>query len=280
MPFVAVTVQIFEGRSMLSSRGSIFAESDTVRTIVDAEIQHAGASQLAVCSVHAFQAAAAAAGVELRLDHLGHFTAAMLREDFGRFLKVTLGTKEAGGVRELPSALDEMQRAQQRGQRMLPAPPVGNNFNHRIFRALIAGIKEHQLGFPLLDAEHSGKGMLRALSLALEYVLPFDAAEPSPLRSEGRVHLTIPERFSMAVRCRFALACCASHAAPMQPPSHSFLLSHRMCRGSRRGRHLTITAPSPRRSGCRLRGCSRTLRSSPSPSMARRGQSGAAGSRL
>ena len=69
----------------------------------------------------------------------------------------------------------------------------------RLFRALCANLQEEGLSFPLLDAEGSGKRMLTALSLALQYVLPFDLADPSPLRLAGRVHLAVPKRFCTEV---------------------------------------------------------------------------------
>lgn len=90
----------------------------------------------------------------------------------------------------LPSLL------QARSPRALPLKPKGRHFAHRLACALINNMEAENLSFPVLDAEHSGKTMVRLLSECLQYVLPFDVAEPSPLRAPGRVHLIVPKRFS------------------------------------------------------------------------------------
>ena len=48
----------------------------------------------------------------------------------------------------------------------------------------------------------SGKRFVTTLSLALQYLLPFDDAESSPLRAAGRVHLVVPTRFTTEVCAR------------------------------------------------------------------------------
>ena len=91
-------------------------------------------------------------------------------------------------------------QTQQAQTRALPTPPDGNALQFRLFRALLAVCKAENLSFPILDAEVSGKRMLNVLSDALQYVLPFDDAELSPLRLDGRVHLIIPDRFKTKAR--------------------------------------------------------------------------------
>ena len=85
-------------------------------------------------------------------------------------------------------------QTQQKQSRALPTPSEDNAYGHRLFRALLANLQRDELSFPLLDAEQSGKGMLTAVSEALQFLLPFDDAVPSPLRLNGRVHLKVPKR--------------------------------------------------------------------------------------
>jgi len=60
--------------------------------------------------------------------------------------------------------------------------------------------------------------MLTALLLALQYLLPFNDAEPSPLRAAGRIHLVVPNRFRTQV-------CVVWAVVAAKAPSHLLALS-------------------------------------------------------
>ena len=102
------------------------------------------------------------------------------------------GAGAASGCR-LPSGLQKIMDSQRLCPRVLLPAPEGARFDFRLFRALLVNLERERLDFPTLDADQSGKRMLTALSQALQYVLPFDGAEPSPLRLAGRVHLRAAE---------------------------------------------------------------------------------------
>ena len=157
-------------------------------------------------------------GTVLDPDDLSELTVANLRDDNTRFLHIHALDDEAGAAAgPLPSVFEEMSRSQQDSERGLPTPPLGNSLSHRLFRALLVAAEKESLSFPKLDVNESGKRMLTAMSKALEYVLPFGEAEPSPLRLDGRVHLTIPRRFSTKV-CTPALALLHSAFPPSPAP--------------------------------------------------------------
>ena len=91
-----------------------------------------------------------------------------------------------------------MQRGAHRSLNLVlpvPSAEATNRFEFRIYNALLRHLEANDLGFPVLDAEQSGKSMLRDMSKALQCLLPFDDAEPSPLRVRSRAHTRIPDRF-------------------------------------------------------------------------------------
>eukprot|EP00966_Prymnesium_polylepis_P143586 3314751-Prymnesium_polylepis.1 len=141
-----------------------------------------------------------------------------LRDSFGRFLKVHCSTDATSGTpTQLPSAFDSMREVQRKSEQrdkeqlMLPAPPIGDRFDFRLQRALISQLEATGLGFSSVEVNTSGKDLIRLLALALQYLLPFDVADPSPLRADGRVHLKLPKRFSFEVCAR---APSAEHTRP------------------------------------------------------------------
>ena len=162
-------------------------------------------------------------GTELDAEDLSEMTVADLRDSFGRFLKVHCSSDAAVGTpTQLPSAFDSMRESQRKDkeQLMLPAPPSGDRFDFRLQRALILQLEQQSLGFSSVEVNASGKDLIRLLALALQYLLPFDVAQPSPLRVDGRVQLTLPTRFSFEVPAPPSAAAClcaeggAMHALP------------------------------------------------------------------
>ena len=79
--------------------------------------------------------------------------------------------------------------------RALPPAPDGDRYDCRLLRALLSNLQRDGLSFPVLDANASGQRILSAIAAGLQYVLPFDDSDPSPLRLAGRVHLVVPRRF-------------------------------------------------------------------------------------
>ena len=79
--------------------------------------------------------------------------------------------------------------------RALPPAPDGDRYDYRLLRALLSNLQRDGLSFPVLDANASGQRILSAIAAGLQYVLPFDDSDPSPLRLAGRVHLVVPRRF-------------------------------------------------------------------------------------
>jgi hypothetical protein len=146
-------------------------------------------------------------GTELDADDLCEMTVADLRDSFGRFIKVhcSVGSVSSGmAPQQLHSTFAEMMAAQQRAKQAeqpskLPTAPSGDRFDFRLQRALILQLEQERLGFPSTDCNVSGANLIRQLAEALQYLLPFDDAVPSPLCAAGRVHLVLPLRFKSEV---------------------------------------------------------------------------------
>ena len=210
-PKVAVTARVLVGSKVIFNAGKMHDESATVQSVIDTALAKAAARSersLIFASAEAFQEdAMERRGTMLDAEDLSDMHVSDLRNQFGRFLKVQaqFNEAEAGTPQVLPSGLQRIVDTQRQQGRALPATPEGVRLEYRLFRALLANLQREKLSFPMLDAENSGKRMLTALSQALQYLLPFDLADPSPLRPAGRVHLKIPARFRTQVR---VLQCC------------------------------------------------------------------------
>ena len=193
--------------------GKLYDESVDMQVVIKSAMDKAGAqAERSLCFVKAEAFASDFAmerrGTELDTDDLSDMTVKHLRDHFGQFLKLhaAYAGVETAGASSLPSASDRLMQAQRYQSRALPAQPDGSAYEFRLFRALLANLCCDELSFPVLDAEQSGKRMLSALSKVLQYVLPFDDFEPSPLRCVGRVHLVVPKRFTIKARCRLDFA--------------------------------------------------------------------------
>ena len=203
---VFVNTRVVEGGKVCVSLGKLYDETESLKFVVDKSLEKAATK--VQCSLIVQRVTAASTeegrGMELDLEDLPELQVAQLRDGAGRFLTVLAErtVDSAGTPRSLPSASSEMMDAQARTPRALPVPPAGPNLAHRLARALINNMAAENLSFPILDAEQSGKIMVRLVSECLQYVLPFDVAEPSPLRASGRVHLVVPTRFSTEVSAR------------------------------------------------------------------------------
>jgi len=202
MAKVCVTTRVVVGSKVLWTGGKLYDDSVTVKLVVDAALAKAAARAehgLIFESVESFQSEQAMEqrGTELDCDDFGDTQVAHLRDSFGRWLKVCAAFDEAaaGPATPLPSGLQRLMGSQRLQPRKLPTSPTGERYNFRLFRALVANLERDGLSFPALDADQSGKHMLTALALALQYLLPFDDADPSPLRLDGRIHLVLPKRF-------------------------------------------------------------------------------------
>ena len=204
---VFINTRVVEGGKVCVSLGKLYDETENLKAIVDRSVEKAAAK--AQCSLIVQGVTAASTeegrGTELDLDDLPELQVAMLRDGVGRYL--TAHTERDVGAssstpQSLPSATRRLMEEQARTPRALPVPPAGKHLAHRLARALINNMKADNLDFPVLDAEHSGKTMVRLLSECLQYVLPFDVTEPSPLRAPGHVHLVVPKRFSTEVSTR------------------------------------------------------------------------------
>ena len=213
---VSVITRVYEATKEIFGWGEMFEPTITVQEVVDGTIKKAAARverPLNFKFVESCQSEEAMArqGTLLDADDLSDMNCSHLRANFGCYLKVHVEYGDKGDASTskpaLPSALKEVMEAQQQQLRARPTPPIGERYDFRIFRALVADLERNNLDFPLLDANSpgsSGHRMLKALSLALQYVLPFDDIDPSPLRLDGRIHLVVPTRFTTKARAAAA----------------------------------------------------------------------------
>lgn len=88
---------------------------------------------------------------------------------FGRcfVVQVTRTSQNARGCHT--SGIDALMQARQ--QQALPSLLTTDRYDCHLFNALIAHAKSKGLGFPIVDAEHSGRQMLMCLRDALAYIL-------------------------------------------------------------------------------------------------------------
>jgi hypothetical protein len=222
---VIVTTRFVVDSKIIYTGSKLHDDSATVKLVIDTALEKAeqrAGSSLTCGSVEACQSEAALEGRGNELDDadLTELTVADLRDGIGRWLKVQVMADTYASP--LPSATDKLMQTQQLQSRALPTPPEGERYEFRLFRAILANLQRDNLSFPMLDAGQSGKRMLTALSQALQYVLPFDEAEPSPLRLAGRIQLVVPKRFSTQVcasRPPFQLHCKRSKHRLFLPPA-------------------------------------------------------------
>ena len=218
-PKVAISARVFSESKAIGDWGKVYDKSVNLRRIVDWALEKAAARAQQGLIFKGVESCVSEdaldrRGRELDNDDLSDITVADLHNHFGRFLKVfcDLDSSEAGApATPLPSATEELMSSQRRAPRALPALPLGSRYDHRLFRALVSNLERDHLSFPVLDAQVSGKRLLKGLSEVLQYLLPFDDADESALRLAGRVHLVVPARFTTKVcNSRLTLFACAA----------------------------------------------------------------------
>lgn len=198
---VNITTRITVGSKAIFTGSKLHEPSASVKVAIDMALDKAAAEAerrliFESVSAHQSEVALEQRGTIIDNDDLHELTVENVCFDSGRFLKVVAVFDGAPGVpTALPSGLQIITQTQQQQLRALPTQPSGERYDFRLFQALFVNLKAEGLSFPLLDAEHSGKRMLTALLLVLQYLLPFDDFKDSPLRLAGRVHLVVPERF-------------------------------------------------------------------------------------
>ena len=201
MAKVSISSLVVVGAKEIIRSGKLYDESVDLPAVIKSAMDKAAAqAERSLCFMKAEAFASVDAmerrGFELDTADLPDMTVKNLRDHFGQFIKLHAEYAEVEtGATSLPSVNQTLMQAQQQRSRALPTPPSGGRYDFRLFRALLVNIEQEHLSFPLLDADCSGKSMLNALALALQYVLPFDDAESSLLRAAGRVHLVVPARF-------------------------------------------------------------------------------------
>ena len=128
--------------------GKLYPETAAVHQIVNESMDKArgrSGQELNLLSVQTFSTEAAmksSSGIELDLDDLADVNAAHLRDSFGKWLKITatVPNSEAaagGAATVLGSAFETLMRSQREQANMLPVPPEGNRYDHRLFQALV-----------------------------------------------------------------------------------------------------------------------------------------------
>ena len=124
-------------------------------------------------------------------------TVGILRDMFGCNIKVLATAEDSPATPGMrPNAMTRLMQTQAETPRALPPAPDGDRYDCRLLRALLSNLQRDGLSFPVLDANASGQRILSAIAAGLQYVLPFDDSDPSPLvRLAGRVHLVVPRRF-------------------------------------------------------------------------------------
>ena len=124
-------------------------------------------------------------GTVLDNEDLGETTVGILRDMFGCNIKVLATAEDSPATHANPGRDAEGAAACARRR----------PYDYRLLRALLSNLQRDGLSFPVLNANASGQRILSAIAAGLQYVLPFDDSDPSPLRLAGRVHLVVPRRF-------------------------------------------------------------------------------------
>ena len=207
-PKVSIKIRVMHGAKPAGDWGKLYDDSVTVQTVVEWSMQRAAAYIEQSLTFERIEScfsedALDRRGTVLDGDDLSEMSVAHLRDSFGRFLKVycSTGAASPGTPTQLPSAFGRLHETQQKehGQLMLPTSPSGDHYEYRLQRALLLQLEKEGLGFTAADAISSGKDLVRLLAKALQYLLPSDDVEPSPLRLDGRIHLVVPARFKAEV---------------------------------------------------------------------------------
>ena len=201
-----VTIVRDGGAKQLGRWGKKYEEHVTVQSVIDETLEKMKArdenillelERVICCSSEA----AVPNGTDVDIEDLHDYSVKDLHSTFGCWLVVCVaGCAPAGATpKQLPSAFQQM-TSPAKQLLALPTAPQGERFDFRLQRALISHLQRVGLGFPSAEANTSGADMIRLLASALQYLLPFDDASPSPLRLAGRVHLELPARFNTEVR--------------------------------------------------------------------------------
>lgn len=211
---VSIKIRVVHNEKAAGNWGKLYDQSVKVQAIIDWSMEKVAAQTEGSLTFERVEAclseeALERRGTELDLDDLADMAVSDLRDTYGRFLKVQCSSSSASWSTptQLPSAFKRMRESQEKlqGQLHLPTSPIGDRFDYRLQRALSVQLQEKGLGFSSCEVKTSGAVLLRLLAEALQYLLPFDDAEPSPLRAEGRVHLVLPSRFKSEVRAPLAV---------------------------------------------------------------------------
>ena len=125
-----------------------------------------------------------------------------------------IGSSSGGG---LSDSLDAMMQRERGLQVTWPPPATGATFNVRIFNSLLVVLKAEALGWHVADCAHpdsSGAKLLKVLSHALHYALPFDLKGALARRA-----MRIPDRFTADTLevCRRASPLLCSRSARAHP---------------------------------------------------------------
>ena len=205
-----VQTRVVAGPKVLTTHGKLYKVETPVQVVVDSAIATLdGGMAMAIEEVRSFNTQIAfdsgERGTTLDEEDLEELTVENLRDELGKYLIVRVDTdsaKKAPPPGPLKSAFEKMAANAAGLASALPPKTSGEIYWMRIHNALVELCTAKGLGFHAETArkEACGGGMFHHLSKALEYLLPFDDAKPSPLRPAGRVHLIIPEMFTTKVR--------------------------------------------------------------------------------
>ena len=206
MPLVRVRVVL--GKSLLAEPTWPVAADVSVQVIVEEALEpHHGMELEPTWPIEVFKdAGGKERTAQLPISKLGVMTVGELHlEGYGTNLvahvRRTAAARAGGsstspstpadkrsGSSSLPNSLEGMMEQEVR----LPPRAVGKYLNHTIFNALLDELNVLSLGWHYSDAIGSGNILLKALSSALQYALPFDNNGALARRA---IH--IPERFKL-----------------------------------------------------------------------------------
>ena len=208
-----VRVRIVQGTAVLGSPTKPFVDSTTVQVVLEKALVGISGCTTRSLDVYPDAGEKALSRSQFEPEDFGQITVGELAlNNMGLFWVVHV-EREAGtpALREgtsraspgsppapLPDSLDKMM--QREAGQQVTWPPVatgssntgGSTFEQRIFNALVADLRAQSLGFHFADAGPKGSGtmLLKALSRALQYAIPFDIKG-----TLGRRAMHIPDRF-------------------------------------------------------------------------------------
>jgi hypothetical protein len=205
-----VRVRILDGKTQLAAPSRPFAEDSSLQHVVGKALE-----PFPDCSVTVLDVFPDAAEVSMKKSQffsedfkdiklsdvaaMGFFWVAHVTRDglstpaamAGPGLASTSGSSSSGGG--LADSLHSMMQRERGEEVTWPPPANGATFNVRIFNALLEALKAAGLGWHHADCSHadaSGPKLIKALSHALHYALPFDLKGALARRA-----MHIPERF-------------------------------------------------------------------------------------